>query len=230
MSILETNLKSITSALSKIVEVVWDVGSNLVLFAIMVTPLVIGFFWIDKGRFPFDIPIIGYSSKDPNLQMTFSCHGDRRIEYFDGRGEPNVVNEKVAHSITFWRQAQENYSNEAKKWQQYKVNRYLINSDFQNLARHNGLKGNVLAEIKKKDSFYVFEKFGIFKIILFKKYPDIFKNNRNDYKTLNFNFVTRTLDIDVWERNGREVRKKTYDRTRCEQVTDPNILQEMSVI
>ena len=43
-------------------------------------------------------------------------------------------------------------------------------------------------------------------------------------------FLSVTLDIDVEDLDGTDVWRKTYERTRCEQVTDPNNLKEMSVI
>lgn len=170
-------------------------------------------------------------TEDPNLKMTFSCHGDRRMETYTDQGNPDVVNEKVSHSITFWRLDEEKNKKGGSRWNKYKVNRYALNGEFQDLTRYDGLKGKDLENAKKNESFHVFENFGVFRIRLFTSFPTILKNkNLNDYTTLTFNFVTRTLDIDVWERNGTEIWSKTYDRTRCEQVTDPNTLEEMSVI
>lgn len=128
------------------------------------TVLTIGVLWSFDGRFPIDLPFVGYSSKDPNLQMTFSCHGDRRIEYFNGEGKPDVINEKVSHSITFWRWNEEKPKNGTSSWNRYKVNRFVIDGNFQNLTRYEGLKGEILEKVKKTDDFHVFEQFGIFTI------------------------------------------------------------------
>lgn len=195
------------------------------------TVLTIGVLWSFNGRFPIDLPFIGYLSKDPNLQMTFSCHGDRRIEYFNGEGKPDVINEKVSHSITFWRWNEEKPKDGTYSWNRYKVNRFVIDGNFQNLTRHEGLKGEILENVKKTDDFHVFEQFGVFTIRLFTSVnPDPKNRGLNDYTVLTFNFITKTLDIDIEDRNGTEVWRKTYDRTHCERVTDPNILKEMSVI
>lgn len=169
--------------------------------------------------------------EDPNLKMTFSCFGDRRIEYPNGQGKPDVVTEKVSHSITFWRWTQEKAKDGTSSWNKYRVNRFVLDGDFQNLTRHEGLDQNVLDIAKKTDDFSIFEQFGIFNISLFTSVNSDPKNKGfNDDTDLTFNFITKTLDIDVVDRDGTNVWRRTYDRTRCDRVTDSDILEELSVI
>lgn len=195
------------------------------------TILTIGVLWSSDGRFPIDLPFIGYSSKDPNLQMTFSCHGDRRIVNFNGEGKPDVINEKVSHSITFWRWEKKKPKDGKSSWNRYQVNRFVIDGDFENLTRNEGLTSEILETVKRTDDFHVLEQFGVFTIRLFTSVnPDPKDKGFNDSTKLTFNFITKTLEIDIEDRNGTEVWRKTYDRTQCEKVTDSNILKEMSVI
>jgi hypothetical protein len=168
---------------------------------------------------------------DPNLQMTFSCHGDRRIENFNGEGKPDVINEKVSHSITFWRWIEKKRKDGTSPWNKYKVNRFVLDGNFENLTRHELLPKDVLKNVKMTDNFYVFEQFGTFTVRLFTSVnPDPKNRGLNDRTRITFNFITKSLDIDVEDRDGTDVWRKTYDRTRCEPVTDPDTLKEMSVI
>ena len=193
--------------------------------------LIIGVLWSYDGRFPIDLSFISYSSKDPNHQMTFSCHGDRRIEYFDDQRKPDVIQEKISHSITFWRWTEKKRKDGTSPWNKYKVNRFVLDGKFEDLTRHEFLTGDVLKNVKMTDDFHVFEQFGTFTVRLFTSVnPDPKNRGFNDRTSITFNFITKSLDIDVEDRDGTDVWRKTYDRTRCEQVTDPNILKEMSVI
>ena len=168
---------------------------------------------------------------DPNLKMTFSCFGDRRIEYPNSRGKPDIVTEKASHSITFWRWTQEKRKDGRSPWNKYKVNRFVLDGDFQNLTRQDGLSQDVLEIARKTDDFIVNEQFGIFTMMLTTSAKSDPKNKGfNDDTDLTFNFITKTLDIDVEDRDGTDVWRRTYDRTRCERITDPDILKEMSVI
>ena len=193
--------------------------------------LIIGVLWSYDGRFPIDLSFIGYSSKDPNHQITFSCHGDRRIEYFDDQKKPDVIQEKISHSITLWRSTQEKRKDGVSSWNKYEVNRFVLDGNFENLTRHEFLTEDILKKVKMTDDFHVFEQFGVFKVRLFTSVnPDPKDRGFNDRTNLTFNFITKSLDVDVEDLDGTDLWRKTYDRTRCEQVTDPNILKEMSVI
>jgi hypothetical protein len=168
---------------------------------------------------------------DPNLKMTFSCFGDRRIEYPNSRGKPDVIQEKISHSITFWRWTQEKRKDGRSPWNKYKVNRFVLDGNFQDLTRHDGLDQDILEISKKTDDFRVNEQFGIFTVRLFTSAQSDPKNRgANDDTYLTFNFITETLNIDVIDRDGTDVWRRTYDRTRCERVTNPDILKEMTVI
>jgi hypothetical protein len=52
----------------------------------------------------------------------------------------------------------------------------------------------------------------------------------SDSTHMKFNFITKTLDIEIQDHDGTEVWRKTYDRTQCDRITDLDILKEMSVI
>lgn len=125
----EKIVKGLDSFTTKIVSGVFEVGSKLILTVLMFTPVVISLLWIDNGRFPFDIPMIGYSSKNPNLRITFSCHGDRTIKSYNGDGKPLITTEKVSHSITVWRRSGDDLES-VKSLSRYRVEKFSIDGDF----------------------------------------------------------------------------------------------------
>jgi hypothetical protein len=87
--------------------------------------------------------------------------------------------------------------------------------------------------LKKKDNFFVSEKYGVFEIRSFKIVDSKFvKDEFNFDRLLKFNFITNNLDIttnDLDDYFKNKIGRSTYDRTKCEKVTDPDILKEISM-
>jgi hypothetical protein len=178
----------------------------------------------------------GKSNDGPHSDtpITFSCHGDRRIEYFNGDEKINVVTEPVSHSITFWRSKELNENVGRSEWNNSKVYKFVIDNDIEELTKYDNLEESHVNRLKKKDDFFVSEKYGVFEIRNFKIVDSKFvKDEFNFDRLLKFNFITNNLDIntnDLDESFKNKIGRSTYDRTKCEKVTDPNILKEMSVI
>jgi hypothetical protein len=175
------------------------------------------------------------SNDVPNSEtlITFSCHGDRRIEYFNGDKKINVVTEPVSHSITFWRSYELNKDFDQTQWDNSTVRKFIIDNDMENLTRFDNLEESYVEKIRKKDDFFVSEKYGFFIIRNFKIVESKFvKDEINFDRLLKFNFITNNLDIDTDDLDDSfkiKIRRFTYDRTKCEKVTDPDILKEISM-
>ncbi|CAN1544929.1 hypothetical protein MCEMIH15_01916 [Caulobacteraceae bacterium] len=197
--------------------------------------LIVGLFVAITLRFPINLPLLGRSTLDTNPQMTFSCHGDRTIKLFGGVGYPKIENEKVSHSITFWRRSNDPQER-MRSMSSYKTEKYSLNGSMVNLYPSN------------KVQFADTERLGFISIrddsgggepgydcgqngCVFNK--DIEVKNR---QSISFNFIS--LSLTVFESNmnwnkatnsGQETRQVS-DITVCERVTDPRIIEELSVI
>lgn len=168
-----------------------------------------------------NFPIIN-AFKDPNLKLTFSCHGDRLTKRIEGSSPPEVSSQKVYHSLTFWRSL--NGDDEAlKSLSKYKIEKYSIDGSIVNLFTSN------------KNEKVLSERLG---------HSTILENTKWDYnnggsliesRNIKFNFISQSLDI--W---GVSTERKTKDGdvlieyitevSQCERVTDRNVLRETSVI
>lgn len=162
-------------------------------------------------------------AKDPKLRITYACHGDRRIRQSDG----TTTTEKVAHSITFAREAIETPG--PKPRIKYKVNAYILDHDFQDLTRNDLLPKDILEKVQKREDFAVYQQYGVFQVFSSKRSNPDMKVGTNSDSILRFNFITETLTVDVTSNIGLELGERISDRTKCQQVTDPKILRELSV-
>lgn len=161
---------------------------------------------------------------DPNLMMTFSCHGQTKTKMYLSGGSSEITTQPVSHSVSFWRTENDELER-MRSLSRYKTGKYSIDDRVVNLTPSN------------KDVQVDTETVGYFR-----SYEDHPKqklpNGRsiNERHTVEFNFVTRSLNIKKirleWnekERTG-QVHEDTQDTTRCELVSDQNVLKEMSVI
>lgn len=160
--------------------------------------------------------------KDPNLKLTFSCHGDRLTKRIEGSSPPEVSSQKVYHSLTFWRS--QNGDDEAlKSLSKYKIEKYSIDGSIVNLFPSN------------KNEKVLSERLGHSTILENTKW---YYNNGGsliESRNIKFNFISQSLDI--W---GVSTERKTKDGdllmeyitevSQCERVTDRNVLRETSVI
>lgn len=175
------------------------------------------------------------SNDVPNgeTSITFSCHGDRRIEYFNDDERINVVTEPVSHSITFWRSKELRKNVGQSEWNNTTVYKFVLNNNIEDLTKYDNIEPDKVVKLKEKDDFFVNEKYGFFEIRNFKIMESKFvKNEFNFDRLIKFNFITNTLDIDTNDLDDsfkNKISRSTYDRTKCEKVTDPHILREISM-
>ncbi len=160
--------------------------------------------------------------KDPNLRMTFSCHGEKRIERSDGK----VWNEPVSHSLTFSRVTQKKEKKDSQI--KYKVHSYILDNAREDLTRHDFLDEGTLKKVQKTDFFHVQEQYGVFSIFLSESSDPDRKVGFSSLTSLKFNFITQALSIDVSTKMGGKFFQSETDRTRCQKVTDPDILKGAS--
>ncbi len=159
---------------------------------------------------------------DPNLRMTFSCHGEKRIERSDGK----ILNEPVSHSLVFSRVTEKKEKNDTHV--RYKVRYYILDNGLEDLTRHDFLDKDTLKTVEKTDSYLVQEQYGVFSIFLIESADPDRKVGFNSITSLKFNFITQALSIDVSTKLGEKFFQSETDRTRCEKVTDPDILKGAS--
>jgi hypothetical protein len=200
-----------------------------------VTLLVIGLLIAFMQYLPIKSPFLGKGSFDRSPPMTFSCHGDRTVETFDGFGKPEIKNEKVSHSITFWRTSNDDLG-QMRSMSRYKTQKYALDGSIVNLYPSN------------KTQFADTERLGFISIrddsnsdpVAVVCGPNGCSVDKNyEFKqrdNISFNFVTMTLRIFKSEMNWNKVEKSgqplkyTSDNTQCQRVTDPAALEELSVI
>jgi hypothetical protein len=197
--------------------------------------LIVGFFVAITLGFPIKFPLLGRSTLDTNPQMTFSCHGDRTIKMFDGVGYPKIENEKVSHSITFWRRSN-NPEERMRFMSSYKTEKYSLNGSMVNLYPSNKVQ---FADTERLGFISIRDDSGSGEpgydcgqngCVLNK---DIEVKNR---QSISFNFVSLSLKVFESHMNWNEAKKSgqptrtVSDITVCERVTDPTIVEELSVI
>ncbi len=161
---------------------------------------------------------------DPNLKMTFSCHGNSRTKTYWSGGPPEVTTQPVSHSISFWRIENDDLQ-KMRSISRYKITKYSIDGRIVNTSP------------KVKDVTIDVETLGFFRS--YEDFPE--KKGRNGgsighRQTFEFNMITRTLEIQnnimEWhEKEGRgQQLEQIMDTAKCELVSDKNILKEVSVV
>lgn len=174
-----------------------------------------------ENRFSIRLPLVGRVGADPNLNMTFACHGQRRIERYDGIGKPEILTEPVSHSFSIRRKANDEME-AIRQRTPYKTSEYIIDgSSIQILS-------NDKDQVETEKLGYV----RVTKHMLDERLTD--DEVRKRVQTVEFNFIAQSLRVRDsridWNKktNTGQLRQDDTDVTRCERVTDPDMLEELS--
>ena len=188
------------------------ISSFWIKLLVLLTAVLIGGVWFFNGSFPIGSPNI-----DPNLKMTFSCHGDTEVKtYLD------ITSRKASHSITFWRRLNsEDTSN--RTLSRYHIEKYSIDGKLVRIFPSN------------KDQIVTSEQLGYVTLLENWKYNYNGGGSLIKSRVIDFNFISRSLKIWEFTRerktaNAGQLVDEARDVLKCDLVTDPKILEEMSVI
>lgn len=196
---------------------------------------IVGLFLAIVLGFPVNLPILGISSLDKNPKMTYSCHGDRTIETYDGYNKPETKIEKISHSISFWRSSNDELER-MRSLSAYKTEKYSLDGNIVNLYPSNKTQ---FADTERLGFISIRDDSGSGEVGYECGPKGCVLNKDIEVKvrqSISFNFISMSLRVYQSEMNWNKVKKtgqmlrETTDITVCDRVVDPKILDELSAI